>query len=309
MSSISSEGEQSCHSCTHCKKDAILLADRDRHKYACKKAQDRRAMYRAGATAQLVFFRYLEKFETIGVTKVEKKGDDIYIYLPDADDDNPEVFPFVWKECNSEEDRLTLLTYMMCGNSTGFAHVLMDILLLDTAQQVAQITHQPKAYRRRVIAVQGDGYHVDNTDSKHCINRVTLTNGEVYAVDLTGPQYGFYDPVIPWEQYCDSRVKAIDIISLLRDVGECQKVAGSKAGGVGPDKTREEEFAEVFVAAAKSWQVTNGPLDGMLRLREKTFKKKQASLVDFIDEELIKHKDKTGSIGLPDSIVSEGFNY
>lgn len=95
----------------------------------------------------------------------------------------------------------------------------------------------------------------------------------------------------------------------LRDAEECQKVAGSKAGGVGPEKRQEEQFGEIFVTAAKSWQVTNGPLDGMLNLRETTFKKKQASLVDFIDTEVTKFKEKTGTKEVPACFISKGYNY
>lgn len=86
-------------------------------------------------------------------------------------------------------------------------------------------------------------------------------------------------------------------------------MARSKAGGIGPDKTQQERFAGIFVAAAKSWQVTNGPLDGMMKMREETFRKKQASLVTFIDQEVTKHKDETGAQELPACSPSEAYNY
>jgi len=136
-----------------------------------------------------------------------------------------------------------------------------------------------------------------------------MKNSEAYAIDITGPQFGHYDPVVPWDLYTESRVNEIRTVFPLRNVEECQKVAGSKAGGIGPDKTQEEEFTEVFVSAAKSWQVTSGPLDGMMKMREETFKKKQASLLDFIDEEVTKHKERTGAEKLPACIPSKGYNY
>lgn len=156
MGSTSSDAEKSVHSCAHCRKDATLvcngchhapglnggkvetvwycspdcqIADISQHEFACKKAQNFRAVYRAGATAQLACYRYLEKFEDPTYTRVEKKGDDLYNYYPDNDDESPMVSPFLWKTCDNEEDRLMLLTYMMCGNSTGFTHVLVDIML------------------------------------------------------------------------------------------------------------------------------------------------------------------------------------
>ena len=154
-----------------------------------------------------------------------------------------------------------------------------------------------------------EGYHDDNTAYLHSIVKVMLRNGETYAVDITGPQYGHYDPVVPWKIYAQSRVREVVTTCHLCDVEESQKVAGSKAGGVGPHKTYDELFAEVFVAAAKSWQVKNGPLDIMMKMREETFKKRQASLVDYIDEEVARKKKATGVDELPDGTDREGFNH
>lgn len=158
MGSRSSETEEPVNSCAHCRKDATLVCngchhapnyhgvkvesvwycspncqvqDRSQHKSACKAAQDRRALYRAGATAQLAFYRYVEKFAHPfqAYTRVEKKGDGLYVYEAEASKHSDDVRPFIWKDCDSEEDKLTVLTLMMCGNSTGFVHVLVDIML------------------------------------------------------------------------------------------------------------------------------------------------------------------------------------
>lgn len=154
-------------------------------------------------------------------------------------------------------------------------------MLPDALQEVTRLDYESKGHQRRVAIVHSDGYHNDNTSYEHFIVKATLKNGETYAIDITGPQWGHYDPVVPWDIYAESRVREVVTACPLRDVEESQKVAGSKAGGVGPHKTLEEQFAEVFVTAAKSWQVQNGSLDGMMKMREETFKKKQASLVDF----------------------------
>ena len=62
----------------------------------------------------------------------------------------------------------------------------------------------------------------------------------------------------------------------------------------GCTKTIEEEIAEVFAAAATSWQVVNGPLNAMLELREDHFVRKQAGLLDFIDRRVREHKARLG---------------
>lgn len=174
---------------------------------------------------------------------------------------------------------------------------------------MTRLDYESKGHRRRVTIVDREGYHRDNTTYQHSIVKVTLKNGETYAIDITGPQYGHYDPVVPWDIYAESRVKEVVMACPLGDVEESQKVAGSKAGGVGPHKTYEEQFAEVFVAAAKSWQVRNGSLDGIMKMREETFKKKQADLVDFIDGEVARNKKATGVEAIPQPTAREGFDH
>lgn len=157
MGSTSTETEHSINSCANCRKDATQvcnschhapdihggevdpvwycspgcqIADRSEHESACQKAQDRRALYRAGATAQLAFYRYLEKFPDGNSRKVEKKGeDDFFVYKDHPNEDNVAALPFSWEACDSEEDRMTVLTLVKCTASTGFTHVLMDIML------------------------------------------------------------------------------------------------------------------------------------------------------------------------------------
>lgn len=156
MGSTSSETKHPIESCAHCRKDAKLVcngchhapdvcggevdtvwycspdcqtADRGQHKLACEKAQDRRALYRAGATAQLAFYRYLESFPDEDFEKIEKKGDDFFVYVNHPNEDNAAILSFSWDACNSEEDRLTVLTLLRCEKSTGFTHVLVDIML------------------------------------------------------------------------------------------------------------------------------------------------------------------------------------
>lgn len=155
MASTSSEAWESANSCAHCEKDGKLVCNachhapdlhggtvdtvwywspdcqiaHSQHEFACNVAQDRRSLYRAGATAQLAFYRYLEKFPDPIYTRVEKREEHLYLYTYEDGEDKAATLPFIWKACDNEEDKLTLLTLLMCGNSTGFVHVLMDIML------------------------------------------------------------------------------------------------------------------------------------------------------------------------------------
>lgn len=146
--------EKPINPCAHCRKDAILVCNgchqaRDafgnevaktwycspncqiqdwrKHKAACRLAQDRRSIYRAGRTAQLAFYRYLEQFFDLGIAHVEKKGDDIYLYEGLYDDFDK--LPFSWSFFTNEEDKLSALTYLTCGNALGIVHILMEVMI------------------------------------------------------------------------------------------------------------------------------------------------------------------------------------
>lgn len=152
--SNASEPEESVNSCARCRRDATQtcngcyqapdaygervettwycssdcqIKDRSRHKFACSAAQGRKSLYRAGATAQLAFYRYREKFFDLGISRVEKKGSDLYLY--EGGPNEMDELPLSWESFSNEEDKLSGLTYLTCGNSLGFVHVLMEIML------------------------------------------------------------------------------------------------------------------------------------------------------------------------------------
>ncbi len=48
---------------------------------------------------------------------------------------------------------------------------------------------------------------INNMDYiSHEIIKVTLRSGEVFAVDITGAQYGYHEPVTPWTKYEQERI-------------------------------------------------------------------------------------------------------
>lgn len=55
---------------------------------------------------------------------------------------------------------------------------------------------------------------VSNMDYRHMVWRVTLQSGDVYAIDLTGSQYGWPDPVCPWQECLDQRSMSRDALQI-----------------------------------------------------------------------------------------------
>jgi hypothetical protein len=84
----------------------------------------------------------------------------------------------------------------------------MLTLLTDISSDITEFSIKVKNSKRELILVDnGKESHINCT---HKLFRVTLKDsGEVYALDLSGAQYGYYDPVTPFETYLEDRARAI----------------------------------------------------------------------------------------------------
>ena len=109
-------------------------------------------------------------------------------------------------------------------------------------------------------------------------------------MDITGAQFGFYDPVTPWVSYQQTRIETLGKIRPLKHLRDSHRLPSKDfSEEKGWDATRKAlngSFAKIFGSASKSWQVQNGPFSAMLKLREGTFRQKQGNLLDFIDQRI-----------------------
>lgn len=46
---------------------------------------------------------------------------------------------------------------------------------------------------------------IDNTEFRHSLFKIALHNDELYALDLTGAQYGWFEPLCPWTEVVENR--------------------------------------------------------------------------------------------------------
>ena len=52
---------------------------------------------------------------------------------------------------------------------------------------------------------------------KHHLMHMTLKNGEEYALDMSGMQFGITDPVVPWAFYLEEYVGQVESEVLLKE--------------------------------------------------------------------------------------------
>ena len=146
------------------------------------------------------------------------------------------------------------------------------------------------------------GFDVDGElyeDSRnHQVIHMYLDNGEKYAIDLTGPQYGYYgEPVMPWELYKASRIAKIVKFSDCREVEHKLQERRRHLGHKGAIPTIDIHFAAEMYKAVSEWEKVNVELSVMLKHPEPTFSAQQAELIGNIFRHLSDHKKALESKG------------
>ena len=126
---------------------------------------------------------------------------------------------------------------------------------------------------------------IDATDYQHNIFRITTRNGEVYALDMTGAQYGWTECIVPWKIYADSRVREVKNVVSFGGTRVWSNTEAKKMGGQHQwVHSIRMLFAQVVDGAVMLWQRGNMLTTDLFRLPEQDFQKKQASLLDAVEE-------------------------
>lgn len=87
------------------------------------------------------------------------------------------------------------------------------------------MTIHNKAQAVQIIDALGCPYTPHYT---HELLRVTLNNGEIYALDLAGAEYGFHDPITRYSDYMEQRVLFAGVPYFF---GGCKKIFLDKTEG------------------------------------------------------------------------------
>ena len=123
----------------------------------------------------------------------------------------------------------------------------------------------------------------------HNVLRVTLTNGEVYALDLTGPQFGWHgSTVMPWSAFSKNRV---DIVKEVRHFGKTARIIKEEAQVAGVAQVNMHDINEQMAIrldhCLKHWQKDNVSLKAMLRCSEEEFRPKQDSMFEHVEARML----------------------
>ncbi|KAL8635448.1 MAG: hypothetical protein Q9228_007059 [Teloschistes exilis] len=178
----------------------------DIHKKICSTLSARKRVYRAGNMIQKIFYAYRERAFEKMFTKIEVEGDTMYMYEGEYGEDQYLV-PFPHDLFSSEEDKWAAFTFHACSDAVAFMCHLLKMFLKGLYVVIDEVEMMKllKTPRETCVVDQNRIIH-DRNEYRHEVFRVVLKTGEMYALDFSGAQYGYHDPVLPWDTYVQSRL-------------------------------------------------------------------------------------------------------
>jgi hypothetical protein len=144
--------------------------------------------------------------------------------------------------------------------------------LSDIAAEIMEVTTKPKntKFQFQTVAVNGQ---IDEFDCAHCISIIRLKHGGgQYAIDLTGAQYGYYEPIIPFGKYLKDRAMSVYASQSFGTREEKMLREGSEISLTGSVYRLNAMTYPAMELGAKQWEKDRG-IDTMsfLKLSEEKF--------------------------------------
>lgn len=285
------------------------------HKSSCRAAKDRRALYRAGDIALQLYQILHRNTWKWPIEKIQRNDNKWHVYNGIYTGKSV-VLPFPSAMFPNAKDQEAILSHSGCNAAIAHVHnPIRDLLkgkgrfmfhirgrgYVHLAEQITviyseidEVTVRIKNPSLRIIS--RDGPMLDEREMVfdfrkplHNVLRVTLSNGEVYALDMTGPQFGWHgSSILPWSAFVKDRV---DNIKEIRNFGETARIIREEAQVTGVARINIHHINEQIELHLnhhlKQWQKDNVSLKAMLRWSEEDFKPKQDLLLRFMGDRML----------------------
>ncbi|KAK0101889.1 hypothetical protein ONS95_001299 [Cadophora gregata] len=171
---------------------------------------DRQKLYRVGRLTQELFLIFREiTWCQLKISAVTKNGNDLIVHGKKMQNACwPQgYFAFPSKLVPEVDDRNALLCFLACREAIPWEIEFADGLLGAMVKETTRIRHWHKKGNRNMRLVQpSPGALINGANLCHEMIKLTLHSGESYAFDVTGFQYGYPNPITPWNEYRRERL-------------------------------------------------------------------------------------------------------
>ncbi|KAG8533154.1 uncharacterized protein KY384_001937 [Bacidia gigantensis] len=193
------------------RKDDLASLDQDLEKFidVSLEPSGMFMVYRAGEIAQQALIVFREAVFDTRVIKAETSENEITIHEGDYAEDDV-IFPFPNHLFQSQKDKIAVLLWRCCDDASAFTHKLLCKLFTGTGHTRYEVQLLAKRNKLKFSKYACTGQLNVKSHDEHSVLKIRLYNGEVLAMDLSGPQYGYFDhPVMPWDAYMKTRVREV----------------------------------------------------------------------------------------------------
>ncbi|KAL1954223.1 hypothetical protein VTO42DRAFT_1503 [Malbranchea cinnamomea] len=179
------------------------------HKAECTRRQLRKSLARAAELLKDILYRIQLHATILRIKRLEVNGSTVTIYNAEVDQNAP--YWLVPLDVPGEVDQTVydaIVMHCACQDALAYLPEFMFSLLKDLSSDIEAclvIIKNRKILLRDILPCG----RPDPTIETHYIFKVTLTSGESWALDPTGAQFGFREPLLPWDEYVTARVSEI----------------------------------------------------------------------------------------------------
>ncbi|EME82121.1 uncharacterized protein MYCFIDRAFT_77588 [Pseudocercospora fijiensis CIRAD86] len=278
---------------TRCRSD-----HRDIHLRHCNQKDVLRGMYRAGDLLQSAFYLWRRVAFDMNVKSIEKVNDILVLHddITRVADGQTIFFKFPASMVPDAVDQKKLLSFLACTDGIGYMYELARRLLSDYALVVEELGLEDPRLENKLKRYYTTGGCFPN-DVSHAVLAVEHRNGESYIIDLSCAQFGYYEPVTPFNQYFHGRAGIIKDVNAHGCIMVLHKQAAFGAGllamqhfGTGGDLRINKAYRElykIFNSTVDSWEGEHEiPVADILRCEGESFARYQQSLLSRIESEM-----------------------
>lgn len=132
-------------------------------------------------------------------------------------------------------------------------------------------------------------------NNSHFLLRVTSTESKkIWAIDITGAQFGFYQQLRPWEEYLHEGIEKVEVVSELSTSWKLLKIFSLVQGAPSMDFGIPFAAMDRVNIAIQAWEKTELDQRIFVLLNDENFPAAQAGLLKTIEETTRKFVKESG---------------
>ncbi|RJE25903.1 hypothetical protein PHISCL_01745 [Aspergillus sclerotialis] len=186
--------------------------DWERHKHECRKLHERKKLHRAACLLQEIMYHIRMQAAPPLFRGIHADGSTIYLngyrHLRDQTTKLLEPFPIPYDANRSEGEKQNFeaaLVYMGCLETMVYLEEWVNAIFTGNNYHIKEANVRIANPVIKFIGRYPSGETVEMPVGYHNLYKVTYKNGETWAIDPSGAQFGFFNPLTPWHNYIAAR--------------------------------------------------------------------------------------------------------